>query len=168
MILRLVLPFACFIFFVAFHVLILHFLPVKRRFTVMLSLMALSCGLYAAVFLSLPVAGDNDKRTFELLTGIFLYVTSFFFYYQVLLLIDRSVSLRMMIEVRKAGESGLTADQIKSRYSFDEKFREEVKDMLLLSWVKEENGSIRNCRRASIQARVFGFLKSYLNLSKHR
>jgi len=74
----------------------------------------------------------------------------------------------MMIEVCKAGEEGLTADQIKCRYSFDEKFREEVKDMLFLSWVKEDKGLIRNCLRASIQARVFKFLKSYLNLSRDR
>lgn len=162
------LPFLCFAVFIAAHVAILHFFPVKRRFTVMLLLMVVACGIFALLFFATPAMDVTGTRNFTFLAGIFLYVITFFFCYQVLLLVDRSVSLRMMIEVRKSGEKGLTEGEIKERYSFDEKFREEVKDMLLIGWVREENGVIRNCRRASLQARVFGFLKDFLNLSKER
>lgn len=168
-------PLICFLGFIIAHALVFHHLHPQRRFRATVCIMSASVICYALVFWFIlknyrgqPLGGIFSLKSVDALAGLFIYVFFLAFYYQLLVLFDRSVSIRMMIDIDRSGEKGLTLEELKSSYSLEGKFRDEVRDMLFLSRFRQEGDYLYNTPKGSFHARVFDFLRRYLNLATNR
>jgi len=81
---------------------------------------------------------------------------------------DRSISVRLFVDIANAGKDGLTLDEIKRNYSLEEKFRSELKDLTYLGRIKQDENIFSNTSKGRQHAKIVDFLRTYLNLSRKR
>ncbi|MFA6636247.1 MAG: hypothetical protein WCV56_03970 [Candidatus Omnitrophota bacterium] len=158
--------------FLAAHMLIFHFFNPSRKFrSILITALVFGAG-YAGFLAVLPEEalfygeGSLGGVIFERGAEIYLYFFLWYFYFHSLVVVDRSISVRMLVEIFKSRGSGLSLEEIKGKYSLEEKFSDELRDMLFLDRFREQGELYSNTRKASAQARIFRFLKGYMNLSR--
>lgn len=104
------------------------------------------------------------SKVFNFLIGILFYLLLFFGYCQFYFIIDRSISVRIMIELEKSKDKKLTLEQIKKVYLPDYIFSIRLKQMIDSKYIIEDSGSYKNLCKGQLLARSFQRLKDYLNL----
>lgn len=173
--------FFCFIAFLLLHIIIFRTRKINFRFRMLvwifLSLFPLYTVLYIAISPDLLcVLFSNNKLNFvsqmgsptifDFLLGIFIYLFLFFGYCQFFFIIDRSISVRIMIELEKSADKKLNFEQIKNIYSQDYIFLRRIEQILKNKCITQKSGYYKNLRKGFIIARLFKFLKEYLRLGE--
>ena len=73
-----------------------------------------------------------------------------------------------MVEIDKSPEKTITIDQLKSRYSLEEKFKKELDDMDFMDRIKHKDGFYMNTKKGLAHARVMEYLRKFLNIGGHQ
>ncbi|MFH1846519.1 MAG: hypothetical protein ABH869_03060 [Candidatus Omnitrophota bacterium] len=106
------------------------------------------------------------SKIFNFLLGLWVYLFLFFGYCQFYFIIDRSISVRIMIELEKTPDKKLSMDQIQKIYKPEYIFSRRMQHLVDSKYIVEESGFYRNRRSGQISAKVFRFLKNYLNIGE--
>ncbi len=174
-----VIGFFCFILFLVLHILIFHNWKIKKRFAALVSIFCSILPVYALLYFLIPMDAIvimpadptltpgvviGISKIFNFLTGVLIYLLLFFGYCQFYFIIDRSISVRVMIELIKSKDKKLTLEQIKKIYSPDYIFIRRLQHMIDTKYIIEDSGFYKNLLKGRIIAKLFQFLKSYLNL----
>ncbi len=176
--------FACFILFLAVHLVVFRAFTLKERFRAIKYIFFLMVPVYVALYLWCPstyvlvesagtgaggaAVGPSAYRAtvaLNFLAGLMFYVFLFLGYCQFYFIVDRSISVRIMIELERAPGKKLDYDGILSVYSFDEILRRRLTHMLEGNYiVKDAEGRYSNTGKGRKEAALFAFLKSLLNI----
>ncbi|HTY44717.1 MAG TPA: hypothetical protein VMD52_01830 [Patescibacteria group bacterium] len=171
----LILPLACALAFVVAHVCLFHFLSPRRRFRALVFLMLGTAAGY--VILSWLSSRAGWKAGFDLFlpavyvdmaAGLIMYFFFCFLLSQLWIIAESSVSVRMMIDIRKGGPKGVTLEELKASYPLGEKLADELKDMIFVSYLRQEGSHIGNTDKGRRHARLMAFSRSFLNLPDNR
>ena len=164
-----------FVLFLVTHVIIFHKSPPKKRFRTMVMIAMASLVFYAiALRIVHGTAMAEAVNTIiapdivSVLNSIFVYLFLLFFYAQLIVIFDSSVSTRIMVDIDESAQRRLTLREIRSGYSLEEKFKDELEDMQYLDRIKKEGDYYKNTPKGSTHAKVIGFLRSYLNIGGHQ
>ena len=176
-----VIGFFCFIVFLLLHIVIFHNRKIGQRFVTLVAIFCSLLPVYIFLYILIPVEAmlilraDLSEapgsviglsKVFNFLIGILFYLFLFFGYCQFYFIIDRSISVKMMIELEKSGDKKLTLEQIKKVYSPDYILLRRLEHMIDSRYIVEDSGSYRNFPKGRIIARFFQFLKDYLQLGE--
>lgn len=170
-----VLSFMAFAVFFFSCVLIFHFFPPRRRFFTMMflalcALLAYACFYYisANTGISALINSRLPSKTADILCGLFIYSFIFAFYFQLVIIFDSSVTTRIMVELEESGGKGLTDEGIRKRYSLDDKFQDELRDMDYMRRIVKDGEFYKNTSKGVFHARVIGFLRDFLHVGGHQ
>lgn len=176
-----VLGFLCFLLFLILHVIIFHKRNIASRFNALVRIFLLLLPVYIVLYRI--IAGDaiifalfelkaisatviGLSAGFNFCMGILVYLLLFFGYCQFYFIVDRSISVRVMIEIEKNKNKCLSLEEIENIYSQDYIFSRRLGHMVDNHYVTEENGYYKNTARGRIYAGIMEFIKKYLNLGK--
>ena len=155
-----------FVLFVLTHIMLFHFKDVKRKFRTMMLLFVM-CGLINILSGFLFFNGLVNNVSIVLII-FFIYWFSWFFYAHFIIVINRSISVRVLTEL-VSSKNGLTEEQIRARYSLKDKIEDEIKDMCFLGYMSvSDDESLSNMPRGERHARIISFIKKFMNLPKNR
>ncbi|MDD5069503.1 MAG: hypothetical protein PHV17_02145 [Candidatus Omnitrophica bacterium] len=153
--------------FCIFHIIIFHKLNIKHKFRTIFSLVALITVFDLLLYFSLTDIFFSQYALSKFVffsNPILLYLLCLYFYHHFMIIIDRSVSIRMAVDIFFSGNRGLTIEEIKQEYDLYEKLRDELRDMTFIGRIKKEGEFYQNTDKGLQHARVFKFLKRFLHL----
>jgi len=163
-----------FFLFLLIHVVIFHMYPPKRRFRTLVYL-ALVCLMAYSILFFLGYGMVRGKilpgvtdRMLDLAGGLFFYFFICFAYFHQIIVFDRSVTPRMMVEVETSPNKRLTKEGLKSRYSLEDKFKKELVDMDFMKRIELKDGKYSNTEKGRHHAGLMRFLRDYLNVGGHQ
>ncbi|MBI5827780.1 MAG: hypothetical protein HZB22_08670 [Deltaproteobacteria bacterium] len=175
----------CFMLFLCVHAAVFHTFELKERFRAIKTIFFSLIPVYAALYLILPsgyVIVETGvpaffpaaplrtivaaTRAMYFLSGFMLYLFLFLGYCQFYFIVDRSISVRVMIEIENSPERSLSAEEIQRVYPFKGILDRRLEHMVYGNYIKERDGRYLNTGKGRAQARVFGFLKDFLRLGK--
>ncbi len=176
----------CFILFLALHLFTFRKFEPKGRFRALVIIFFSLMPLYAVVYFLIPtgymiyasIGAVSAKPVISLetaykltavlnfLSGFFLYIFLFLGYCQFYFIVDRSISVRVMIEIENSPQKRLSFEELKKPYSGEEIFLRRLGHMLEGNYLKDESGYYSNTKKGRLEARLFGFLKNLLKLGK--
>ncbi|MDP2923144.1 MAG: hypothetical protein Q8O30_05420 [Candidatus Omnitrophota bacterium] len=174
-----VIGFFCFISFLILHVIIFHNREIKCRFLTLVMIFYALVPFYILLYIIIPadalVLISADPRVmpgtviglsqvFNFFIGLAIYHLLFFGYCQFYFLLDRSVSVRTMIELMQHPQKKMTKEEIKKAYDFDDFISRRLKHMLDSKYITQESSYYTNTAKGRLLAKVFRFLKEYLRL----
>ena len=146
-----------------------HLRKPRRVFLLLLSLFTITMPLFPlAYFLTprdlffLPQRCSLTPLWLGLSAGLLLHVLIFFAYVEFFYYVERSVTLRMLVELRKRPESPL--ELIQETYGVEGMVRERMEAMRENGFVRRINGSWLLTRKGSVFAKTFILFRSLLNL----
>ncbi|MEE8574474.1 MAG: hypothetical protein V3T30_03585, partial [Thermodesulfobacteriota bacterium] len=164
------------------HILIFRYFKPERRFRTLTLIFYFLIGLYFVLYYLVPhgfleilplEAGSPNlsQSTFyklsnfiNFVSGFMLYVFLWLGYCQFYFIVDRSISVRIMIELENSKEKALTYDEIKSCYTFDHILTRRLGHMVEGGYLKKEGDKYVNTKKGETEGRFFRFMKDYLNL----
>lgn len=176
-----VIGFLCFIVFLLLHAIIFHTRKIKLRFIALLKIFGALLPVYVVLYLLIPVeamiimpadpavtagAVIGLSKLFNFFLGLLFYLLLFFGYCQFYFIIDRSISVRVMIEMEKAKDKKLTFEEIKQIYSLDYILSRRLKHMIDSKYIIEQDGAYKNLKKGRNTARLFNFLKNFLQIGE--
>lgn len=176
-----VIGFLCFILFLFLHAVIFHTRKINLRFIALVKIFCALLPVYVILYLLIPVEAMiimpadpavtpgtviGLSKVFNFFVGLLFYLLLFFGYCQFYFIIDRSISVRVMIEIEKAKDKKLTFDEIKQIYSLDYILSRRLKHMIDTHYITEENGVYKNILKGKNTARLFKFLKDFLRIGE--
>ena len=135
--------FTSFSVFVVVHWAVLHWLRWRQLARVLNGLWLANLGLYAAlVWRWAPEAGIVNLLN-GLLLQVFLLIgyTAFFF------LVERGLSLRVLIEIGRAPGGRMTLDEIKRAYPYDYILEKRIGQMVRMGYWVEQDGQFRSTEK---------------------
>lgn len=160
----------CFSLFVITHVILFHKRNVRRRFRALITFVF----IFSIIYSILVYSTDLFQFHFELpiiwelfvdfLNGVFIYAFFCYFYFHFVVVVDRSVSPRIMVEIEKSPNKKLSFEEIKQSYNLSDKLDYELEDMIMLKMIERKNGFFSNTKRGKRHAFMVRFLRQYLNL----
>jgi len=174
-----VVGFICFILFLLIHALIFHYRDIKHRFLVLVRIFVALIPLYILLYAVIPadalvimpadpgvVPGTviGLSRVFNFLIGLVIYLFLWFGYCQFYFIVDRSVSVRIMIELEKHSQKKMTKEEIGDVYNIDNFLSRRLKHMIDSKYITEERSYYKNTAQGRLHAKLFKFLKDYLRL----
>lgn len=175
MLFAVIMAVVAFCIFLTAHVIIFHKWPPKRRFrtligialtslilTGVISYILVRAGLYEVINAFIPewIVGAAG--------GVFLYFFIYFLYFHQIIVFDRSVTPRMMVEFDSAPEKRLTIDELKSRYSLEAKLKRELDDMNYMKRITKNGEYYMNTRKGITHAKIMDRLREYLHVGGHQ
>lgn len=186
MIKPILLGFLSFLVFLSAHAIIFRFAGLNERFRAIKWIFYSIIPFYAALYFAIPskfividTAGTGIlgwsaslgtvikvNSALYFLSGLMLYVFLFLGYCQFYFIVDRSISVRIMIEIENSRGKRLSEGEIFDVYPFDGILRRRLEHMLYGGYLREESGYYVNTRKGRAQALVFRFLKDFLRLGK--
>lgn len=170
----------CFILFLLLHVCIFHYRQIiKERFRLLKNIFFGLFPVYILLYVLIPtdvyvlipadplltsktVIGLSKVLNFSV--GLMFYVFLFLGYCQFYFIVDRSISVRIMIELENSPKKQLTVEEIKKVYDFDRVLSRRLKHMVDGKYIIENSSYYKNTKKGRMEARIFKFLKEYLNL----
>lgn len=174
----------CFILFLILHVIIFRRFELNERFKTLVYIFFSLFPVYTSLYIWIPydlvslVPSEPVKPHLSLwwiytlssasnfLGGLMLYVFLFLGYCQFYFIVDRSISVRVMIELENAPQKRLSYDEIKKVYDFDEILFRRLQHMLDSKYIEKNSGYYMNTKKGRLEAEVLKFLKEFLNLGK--
>lgn len=176
-----VIGFFCFVIFLLLHIFIFHNWKIRHRFIALFNIFCSLLPIYILLYILIPIEAmivmPADPRIalgaiiglskiFNFLLGILIYLLLFFSYCQFYFITDRSISVRIMIELEKSENKRLTLWQIKKIYTPDYIFLRRLKHMIDGKYIIQDGDSYRNTRRGQIVSKLFKFLKKFLQIGE--
>ena len=146
--------------FLLLHVAIFHFLRPKRHFrSIVLTFLGV-IPVYAVLFW---VFSDSFAAHY-FLNGLVIFLFLFLGYCQFYFIVDRSVSVRIMIEIEKSQGKSLTEEQIMGVYSLEGMMVRRLQHMEDGGYITRQSGAYMNTGKGSLEARLFAWLKDLLRV----
>lgn len=176
-----VIGFFCFIVFLIIHVIVFHTRRIQFRFVALMKIFLNLLPLYILLYVLIPqeamIIMPADPRVapgvviglskvFNFMLGVLIYLLLFFGYCQFYFIIDRSISVRVMIEIEKSKDKKLNLEEIKELYDPNYIFTRRFEHMIDSKYIVEDSGYYKNLRKGHVLAKLFGFLKDYLQLGE--
>lgn len=166
---------AAFFLFTAVHIYIFHVHRPKRRFRTMLvisffALLSYTLGFFicANSGFSIWINAITPFMAVDFINGLFVYGFFLYFYAHLVIVFDRCVTVRMMVDIEESRDKRLSLDQIKSGYDLEDKFRYEVEDMVFLKRLVKEKNYIKNAPMGRTHAKVIEAVRKYMNIGGHQ
>jgi hypothetical protein len=78
--------------------------------------------------------------------------------------IRRSVSIRITIELKKAGGRGLTKEEFDQVYPIDEMVEERLKSMVEAGWLEQEGEYFKTTHKGRKLARIFSLMREVVKI----
>lgn len=174
----------CFIIFLILHVVIFRRYELNERFKTLVYIFLSLFPVYTLVYLLIPydlvavMPAEPVKPLLPLwlilslssvvnfLGGLMLYIFLFLGYCQFYFIVDRSISVRVMIELEKSPNKKLSFKEIEKIYDFDEILSRRLQHMIDAKYIVENSGSYTNTSKGRFEAKIFNFLKEFLRLGK--
>ncbi|GEM_PF-5254837 len=155
--------------FVITHPLILHRGLVQKQSWVLGGLFAFYSLTYALIYFSNPwvreAAPGLAFRWVVFLNGGYVYASIVGIYVgTVFYAIRRSVSIRITIELKKAGGRGLTKEEFDQVYPIDEMVEERLKSMVEAGWLEQEGEYFKVTPKGRKLARIFSFVRETVKI----
>lgn len=169
----------CFFLFLSLHVIIFHKCKIKLRFLALCRIFYALLPVYVILYMLIPADSLSImpadlritstvvlgvSKMFNFLLGIFVYLFLFFGYCQFYFIIDRSISVRFMIEIDNSPQKALSLEELKKIYTQDYIFLRRLEHMVENGYLEFKNGKYINTRRGVMEAKLFKFLKEILHL----
>lgn len=182
MIKAVLIGFVCFILFLAFHVIVFRTINLTERFKALTIIFFSIIPLYTVTYLLVPadylvivpmepVAPvvsqhfiNSIHGAINFISGLMLYVFLFLGYCQFYFIVDRSISVRVMIELERATNKRLSFEEIMSVYSFHGILARRLEHMLEGEYLVRHGNYYLNTPKGRMEAKVFRFLKEFLKL----
>jgi hypothetical protein len=147
-----------FLLCVAGHLLAMHRSPAQGRLGAMTRAFALG---FPVTLLLVPVVrafgggwDGSEHPALAWLVAILLHVLLFFLFVECFYHIERSVTLRLLVELLEHPEGAATAVEIMRDYSVDDMIRRRLEDLVRNRWVEERSGRFRLTAKGERLARV--------------
>ncbi len=169
----LVLAVAGFLLFLLAHVVLFRLYVPTRRFMALVRL-AVLIGL-GIIFVHratgprmgfLPPMPTAAGWAVDLLNGLLVYAFLFIGYCMFYFLVDRGFSGRILIEIETAPDRRQRQADIAARYSMELVMRRRLSDMLDIGQIVEVDGRWCTTAKGRRAARVFAFVKRFLQLGQ--
>lgn len=171
MIERILITLICFLAAKVIHITVFHFFTFKKRARVMELIFAIFFLIQIILIIVLPPNFLLPDIKYSLLlnlvtagNAIALYLLFFFVYANIYFVIDRSISIRVMIELQRNPEKGLSKEELLQYYNGNHVFDRRLDHMVEGNFVSLVNGRYVNTKMGSVFARVCKFGKKFLNL----
>ncbi|MBI5562813.1 MAG: hypothetical protein HY894_08210 [Deltaproteobacteria bacterium] len=176
------LGFFCFILFLTLHVVVFRTIELKERFRAMTVIFFSIIPVYVAVYFLVPasyllvvpmeplpqiISAETVRllnAALNFLSGLMLYVFLFLGYCQFYFIVDRSISVRVMIEMERAADKRLSFDEIMRVYSFHGILQRRLEHMVEGEYLVQDGEYYVNTAKGRWEARLFRFLKEFLKL----
>lgn len=176
-----IIGFFCFILFLALHIVIFRNVEIKRRFKTLVIIFFSLFPVYALLYFLIPsdtliivpvipspvVSLKLVNLLYGMLNfmiGFMLYIFLFLGYCQFYFIVDRSISVRVMIEIANSVEKKLTFEEIEEIYNFDIILSRRLEHMEYGKYVVNNKGYYSNSKKGNFEAKIFKFLKEFLRL----
>ncbi|MBI5454277.1 MAG: hypothetical protein HY956_06590 [Deltaproteobacteria bacterium] len=176
----------CFILFLAVHVIVFRTKELKERFRALVIIFLSVIPVYLIGYWVIPSGymvlaplGNSPADQWlsletvyrltwlgNFLAGFGLYVFLFLGYCQFYFIVDRSISVRIMMEIEGSAAKKMSFEEIRGAYSFEVIFRRRLGHMVEGGYLKDEGGYYSNTKKGRAEALLFAFLKDFLRLGK--
>ena len=171
----------CFVLFLALHIVIFRTMEIKRRFKTLVIIFFSLFPIYALLYFLIPsdtliivpvipspvVSLKLVNLLYSALNfmiGLMLYVFLFLGYCQFYFIVDRSISVRVMIEIEDSPVKKLTFEEIERIYNFNTILSRRIEHMKYGKYIVDDKGYYINTKKGKFEAKVFRFLKEFLRL----
>lgn len=168
-----ILACSAFLIFLVSHVLLFQIrVPQQRFFTMARIACGIGLGLIVVHRITesnlgfLPHAYTRAGWAVDLLNAELVYGFLFVGYCMFFFLVDRGFSGRIMIEVENAPDRRLRQQDISSRYSLEMVLQRRLAEMLEIGRVVKNDGRYCNTGKGQTAARLFAFVKRFLQLGE--
>ncbi len=157
------------VLFVVTHPLILHRGLVQKQSWVLGGLFVLYSLIYLFVYFNNPWVKETAPglpfRWVVFFNGWFIETSIVGIYLgTVFYAIRRSVSIRVTIELKKAGAGGLTMEEFNQVYPIDQMVHERLKTMVEAGWLTQEGTYFRVTPKGRKLARIFSFMRKTVKI----
>jgi len=161
--------------FLLVHVMIFHYRPPVRRFRSMVYMVIIVLAGYTLVFLLLAgtkaAAAINALMPLRLAdpaAGLCVYFFFYFAYFHQVIVFDRSVTPRIMIEIMNAEGGRIDLGGLKKNYSMEDKFKRELTDMVYMERMEEKGGVYSNTPKGRHHAFLMQSLRDFMHIGGHQ
>lgn len=184
MIKALIAGFCAFLAFLFVHALIFRVVEPKKRFRALVLIFLSQLPVYMFIYWIIPtpflvlapigavrpsVSIETVYRAtvvLNFLSGLALYAFLFMGYCQFYFIVDRSVSVRAMIEIETSAGRRLNSEGIRERYSLNDMMERRLNQLQEGGYIRKASDSYENTWKGRLVATVFGFLKDFLRLGR--
>lgn len=171
----------CFILFLILHIVIFRYFNIRHRFVVLRTIFLSLIPIYALLFFALPprflsiMTLRPEIETplnvflsvaFNFCLGSGLYIFLWFGYCQFYFIVDRSISVRFMIEVENSSNKALSFEGLKKKYDPNYVYLHRLEQMVEAGYLTFKDGKYFNTKKGRVLAIVFSFLKKFLRLGQ--
>lgn len=156
----------CFLLFLVLHAAVFRIFNPEERFRTLTLIFYSLLPLYVAVYFLVPPARwfATLHEFLDFLAGFFLYIFLFLGYCQFYFIVDRSISVRVMMEIENSGGEGRGFEELKRLYSFDYILSRRLDHMVYGGYLEKEGERYLNTAKGHVIASLFAFLKDFLRL----
>ncbi|MEK6532095.1 MAG: hypothetical protein AABZ23_06365 [Deltaproteobacteria bacterium] len=176
--------FFSFVLFIVVHVMVFRSFELKERFRAITVIFIAVIPLYVLLYsliapdymvvsvgtggpgIIAPSTALSASRHLAFLIGLALYVFLFLGYCQFYFIVDRSISVRVMIEILESDKKRLTQKEIKDAYSLDGLLDRRLGHMIEGDYIKGDSAEYSNTWKGAFEARFFKAVKRLLRLGK--
>lgn len=163
------------VFLVAFpaHLATSHLLAIRRKERHLLAFLLVAAAAYPAAFAWLPWTISSSAHlpaVADFASGLAMLGFLSLGYLEFWSLIERSFTLRMLLDIAEAGDAGLTAQEIAKAYSQGRGLAwlmdKRVEDLVGAGLLVRDEGGYALTRRAEILARIVAPLEGLFGVSR--
>ncbi|SVD39622.1 uncharacterized protein METZ01_LOCUS392476 [marine metagenome] len=154
------LAFGCYVAFLFAHVGVFHFFRPKRHYrSIQLTFLG-----FLSTYVIMYILLSSSFEVLGFLNGILIFFLLYFGYCQFYFIVDRSISVRINIEIENSPNKKLSLEQLKEIYSWDYIFLRRLGHMLDSGYLAKESDGFFNTFKGRTQAQAFKYLKGFLNI----
>ena len=132
---------------IAAHILVVRVFRPKAVFMASTTMFGVTIPFYVLLYLVtpanlflLPASLSHTPTLLGLLNGLLIYLLLYCAWWQIYFPVDRSLTLRIMVEYLNAPTGVLTYEQLRSVYSFEDMVSRRLDDMLLHGYIEDAGG----------------------------
>lgn len=155
------------------HILIFHFIEIEFKAETIEIIFAISFIIMIVLIIILPsnfifkeINYSKSLKIVIFINCIILYLLLFFAYFSIYFIIDRSISIRTVIELDKNHQIGMTEKELYQYYNGDMIMERRLNHLVYGKFIQLDNDKYINTKKGIIFAKTFNFLKKFLNLSE--
>lgn len=156
--------FISFIVFVLTHWAVCHWLKWRPLARVLNGLWLLNLALYAVLFYGLASELWTWAGLVNFLNGVLLQILLLIGYTAFFFLIERGLSLRVLIEISRAPDGRLTLEEIKTRYSYNYILDKRLGQMLQMGYWEMKDGYYYSTTKGRRFAKAHRFVWKLLRI----
>jgi hypothetical protein len=139
--------FVSFLVFVLIHWAVCHWLRWRPLSRVLNGLWLANLALYAGLFCALATEVWTRSGLINFANGLLLQIFLWFGYSAFFFLIERGLSLRILIEIGRTPQGKMTMDEIKRAYPYDYIIEKRLGQILKMGYWVEKDGYYHNTEK---------------------